>query len=96
MVKYYSVCVKGFKKKKKSIIFLNNHSMHLSIKSINRFAYCSGCTVEISAPAPCFKVLAACAERFFIPYFVSMSIKAKKYISFFGPSEKTKKTMVNF
>ena len=43
------------------------YSNTLLMKSRKRRAYCSGLTVEISAPAPCFTVLAACAVRFFIP-----------------------------
>lgn len=55
-----------------------HHSMHLLMNSRNLFAYWSWRTVENSAPAPCFTVFAAVAVRFFTPYFVRMSIIAKK------------------
>lgn len=54
------------------------HSIHFEIKSKNRRAYWSGRTVDISAPAPCLTVFAACAVRFFMPYLVRTSIKAMK------------------
>lgn len=46
------------------------HTLHyvrmLEMNSLKRFEYCSGFTVEISAPAPCFTVLAACAAFFLV------------------------------
>ena len=45
----------------------SSYSMILSTNSRNLLAYWSGRTVEISAPAPCLTVLAACAVRFFTP-----------------------------
>ena len=36
-----------------------NYSMHFEMNSINRFAYWSGRTVDISAPVPCLTVFAA-------------------------------------
>lgn len=50
----------------------------LDMNSLKRFEYCSGFTVEISAPAPCFTVLAACAAFFLASYGVRMSMTAMK------------------
>lgn len=62
----------------KGRLVVGGHSIHFEIKSKNRRAYWSGRTVDISAPAPCLTVFAACAVRFFIPYLVRTSINAMK------------------
>ena len=59
------------------------------MKARKRRAYCSGLTVDISAPAPYFSVFAALAVRFFTPYRVRISITARKQISCCGHSTQT-------
>ncbi len=65
------------------------------MKSKNRLAYCSGCTVEISAVVPCLTVLAACAVRLRKPNCVNTSTKPIKYISRFGLSINIKTQLRN-
>lgn len=55
-----------------------NYVRMLDMNSLKRLEYCSGFTVEISAPAPCFTVLAACAAFFLASYGVRMSMMAMK------------------
>ena len=50
-----------------SLVYVFVYSVIFSTNSRKRRAYCSGCTVDISAAEPCFTVLAACAVRFLIP-----------------------------
>lgn len=50
----------------------------LDMNSLKRLEYCSGFTVEISAPAPCFTVLAAWAAFFLASYGVRISMMAMK------------------
>lgn len=62
----------------------DNYVRMLDMNSLKRLEYCSGFTVEISAPAPCFTVLAACAAFFLASYGVRISMMAMKYTSFLG------------
>lgn len=55
-----------------------NYVRMLDMNSLKRLEYCSGFTVEISAPAPCFTVLAACAAFFLVSYGVRISMMAMK------------------